>query len=93
MYRPLGISTAVLSKQFDPELLGEVALRGNTHLELFLTPSISYFNSDGALCALGEGIMSWTMMACASATSCPGRGSLIGGSSCACWTRSATRVH
>ncbi|MCD6361698.1 MAG: sugar phosphate isomerase/epimerase [Armatimonadetes bacterium] len=52
MKRPLGVSTTLLEKEFEPKLLGEVAARGITHLELFVSPGISYFDRDEAVHAL-----------------------------------------
>ncbi len=52
MQRPLGISTSLLDKEFEPSLLGEVAARGITKLEMFAATDISYFESDEAVAAL-----------------------------------------
>lgn len=68
MYRPLGISTTILGKQFEPALLAEVAARGITHLELFVAPGISYFEDDDAVHTLiaeaeRQGLTFWSIHA------------------------------
>ena len=49
MQRPLGISTSMLDKDFDPAILAEVAQRGITHLELVCTEGIPVYESDEAV--------------------------------------------